>query len=127
PCRAGWRKTCSPGSASMAQRPSPRAQPIPAGFASPLQRRQPSRMRATARQAFIAAVGFGGGVPARLRPALLFLAFSVSAAMRPSVETLRTRFRIPRGAGILMHYAALAGLLGLLLWLLLPRAIAQTQ
>ena len=45
--------------------------------------------------------------------ALLFLAFIVSAAMRPSVEWLR-RHRIPRGAGIVLHYLAIAGLVALL-------------
>jgi len=47
--------------------------------------------------------------------ALLFLAFIVSAAMRPSVEWLRRR-GIPRGVGIVLHYLAVAGLLALLLW-----------
>jgi predicted PurR-regulated permease PerM len=91
-------------------------------------------MRATARQAFIAAVVFVGVVALalalwklRLLIALLFLAFIVAAAMRPSVDALRERYRIPRGAGILVHYAALAGLFGLLLWLVVPRAIDQIQ
>jgi predicted PurR-regulated permease PerM len=91
-------------------------------------------MRATAKQAFIAAVVFVGVVALalalwklRLLIALLFLAFIVAAAMRPSVEALRDRYRIPRGGGILLHYAALAGLLGLLLWLVVPRAIDQIQ
>jgi predicted PurR-regulated permease PerM len=57
---------------------------------------------------------------------LLFFAFTLSAAMRPSVEALQRR-GIPRGAGILLHYAALAGLLGLLLWAVVPRAINQVQ
>jgi predicted PurR-regulated permease PerM len=91
-------------------------------------------MRATAKQAFVAAVVFVGVVALalalwklRLLIALLFLAFIVAAAMRPSVEALRDRYRIPRGGGILLHYAALAGLLGLLLWLVVPRAIDQIQ
>jgi predicted PurR-regulated permease PerM len=62
----------------------------------------------------------------RLVIMLLFLAFTVAAAMRPSVDALYRR-RIPRGAGILLHYAALAGLLGLLLWTVVPRAIDQIQ
>jgi predicted PurR-regulated permease PerM len=91
-------------------------------------------MRATAKQAFVAAVVFVGVVAlalalwkVRLLIALLFLAFIVAAAMRPSVEALRDRYRIPRGGGILVHYAALAGLLALLLWLVVPRAIEQIQ
>ena len=58
--------------------------------------------------------------------ALLFLAFTVAAAMRPGVEALRRR-GIPRGAGVLLHYAALVSLLGLLLWAVVPRAIHQVQ
>src|SRR5919109_383007 len=91
-------------------------------------------MQATARQAFVAAAVFVGVVAValalwklRVLIALLFLAFIVEAAMRPSVDALRTRYRIPRGAGILVHYAALATLLGLLLWLVVPRAIDQIQ
>jgi predicted PurR-regulated permease PerM len=91
-------------------------------------------MRTTAKQAFVAAVVFVGVIALalalwklRVLIALLFLAFIVAAAMRPSVEALQTRYRIPRGAGILAHYAALAALLGLLLWLVVPRAIDQIQ
>jgi predicted PurR-regulated permease PerM len=57
---------------------------------------------------------------------LLFLAFTMAAAMRPSVDALYRR-RIPRGVGVLLHYAALAGLLGLLLWAVVPRAVDQAQ
>jgi predicted PurR-regulated permease PerM len=57
---------------------------------------------------------------------LLFFAFTVAAAMRPSVDALHRR-RIPRGAGILLHYAALAAILGLLLWAVVPRAVDQIQ
>src|SRR5215211_156513 len=91
-------------------------------------------MRATAKHAFVATVVVVGVVALalglwklRVLIALLFLAFIVAAAMRPSVDALRQRYRIPRGAGILVHYAALAGLLGLLLWLVVPRAIDQIQ
>jgi predicted PurR-regulated permease PerM len=58
--------------------------------------------------------------------ALLFLGFTIAAAMRPSVEALKRR-RIPRGVGIILHYAAFAVLLGLLLWAVVPRAITQVQ
>src|SRR5439155_22449344 len=58
--------------------------------------------------------------------ALLFLAFIIAAAMRPSVEWLR-RHRIPRGIGIGLHYLALAGIVGLLLWLVVPRAADQIE
>jgi predicted PurR-regulated permease PerM len=62
----------------------------------------------------------------RLVIALLFLAFIVAASMRPSVEALRRR-GLPRGAGIALHYLALAGLIGLLLWLVVPVAVDQVQ
>ena len=58
--------------------------------------------------------------------ALLFLAFIVAAAMRPSVEWLR-RHRIPRGAGIVLHYIAITGVVALLLWLVVPRAVDQIE
>jgi predicted PurR-regulated permease PerM len=58
--------------------------------------------------------------------ALLFVAFILSAAMRPGVEWLRER-RVPRGVGVLLHYAALLAVFGLLVWLIVPRAIAQVQ
>jgi predicted PurR-regulated permease PerM len=58
--------------------------------------------------------------------ALLFLAFIVAASMRPGVEALRRR-GLPRGAGIAAHYLVLAGLVGLLLWLVVPIAVDQVQ
>jgi len=58
--------------------------------------------------------------------ALLFFAFIVAAAIRPSVEWLR-RHRVPRGAGIIVHYLAVAGFVALLLWLLVPRAVSQVE
>jgi putative heme transporter len=62
----------------------------------------------------------------RVLIALLFLAFIVAAAMRPSIEWLRAR-RIPRGVGIGLHYLAIAALVGLLLWLVVPVAVDQVQ
>ena len=61
----------------------------------------------------------------RVLIALLFLAFIVTAAMRPSIEWLRAR-GIPRGVGIGVHYLAVATLLGLLLWLVVPIAGSET-
>lgn len=58
--------------------------------------------------------------------ALLFLAFIVAAAMRPGIETL-ARHRVPRGFGIAVHYGSLGGLVALLLWLAVPRAVDQVQ
>jgi predicted PurR-regulated permease PerM len=90
-------------------------------------------MQESARRAFLYAIVFVGVVALalalwklRVLIALLLLAFIVAAAMRPSVEALR-RYRVPRSAGILLHYAGLAALLGVLLWLVVPRAIDQIQ
>jgi predicted PurR-regulated permease PerM len=87
----------------------------------------------TARKAFVASAivlaVFAGALALwklKILLALLFLAFTIAAAMRPGVEALRRR-GIPRGAGILLHYAALFGLLGLVLWAVVPRAVNQVQ
>jgi predicted PurR-regulated permease PerM len=63
----------------------------------------------------------------RIVIALLFLGFIVSAAMRPGIDWLERRARLPRGAGLLLHYLVLAGLIGVVLWLFVPRAIDQVQ
>jgi predicted PurR-regulated permease PerM len=47
--------------------------------------------------------------------------------MRPGVEWLQRRARLPRGAGVLVHYVALAGIVALVLWVFVPRAIDQVQ
>ena len=90
-------------------------------------------MSETARRAFIVSLVAGSVLvialalwKLKILIALLFLAFIIAAAMRPGVEALR-RLRIPRGVGVLIHYAALLGLVGLLLWLVVPRAIDQVQ
>jgi predicted PurR-regulated permease PerM len=62
----------------------------------------------------------------RLVVALLFLAFTLAAAMRPGVESLHRR-GVPRVIGVAVHYAALLGLVGLFLWLIVPQAIDQVQ
>jgi predicted PurR-regulated permease PerM len=59
--------------------------------------------------------------------ALFFLGIIIAAAMRPGVEWLQRRARIPRGVGVLIHYAALFGLIALLLWLVVPSAVTQVQ
>ena len=90
-------------------------------------------MKDTARKAFVAAlIGVGVVVLAlalwklRIVIALLFLAFIIAAAMRPSVEWLGRR-RVPRGVAILAHYAVLLGLLALVLWTVVPRAVDQVD
>ena len=90
-------------------------------------------MQQTALRAVVAALVVLGVVVAALALwklkillALLFLAFTIGSAMRPGVEALRRR-GVPRAVGILLHYAALFGLLSLLLWAVVPRAVKQVQ
>jgi predicted PurR-regulated permease PerM len=90
-------------------------------------------MKLVAQRAFVATVVIGAVVVGALALwklkvliALLFLAFIIAAAMRPGVDAL-ARFRIPRVVGILIHYAILLGVIGLLLWAVVPRAIDQVQ
>lgn len=90
-------------------------------------------MRETARRAFIASVVIGGVVvlalalwKLKILISLIFLAFIIAAAMRPGIDALQRR-RVPRGLGILVHYAALTGLFALMLWLVVPRAVNQVQ
>ena len=88
-------------------------------------------MTETAKRAALATLVVGGIVvlalalwQLRLLAALLFFAFILAAAMRPTVETLR-RYGMPRVAGIGLHYLALLGLITGFLWAIVPRAIEQ--
>ena len=90
-------------------------------------------MKETALKAFVAALIVVAVVVSalalwklRIVIASVFLAFIIAAAMRPSVEWLR-RYGVPRGLGIIAHYAVLIGVLGLLLWAVVPRAIDQVD
>ena len=58
--------------------------------------------------------------------ALVFLGFVLAAAMRPGIDRLAS-WRIPRPAGLALHYLAIAGALALLLWLAVPRALDQVS
>ena len=58
--------------------------------------------------------------------ALVFLAFILAAALRPGIERL-ARTGIPRGVGLLIHYAVLIGLIAIALWIVVPRAVDQVQ
>jgi predicted PurR-regulated permease PerM len=87
----------------------------------------------TARRAAIATLVVGGIVVValalwelKLLVSLLFLAFIIAAAMRPGIDALHRR-RIPRAVGVGIHYAALAGLVALFLWAVVPRALSQVQ
>ena len=62
----------------------------------------------------------------RLLVSLIFVGIILAAAMRPGVEALH-RHRVPRGIGVLLHYAVLLGAIALLVWLLVPTALHQTQ
>jgi predicted PurR-regulated permease PerM len=55
---------------------------------------------------------------------LLFLAFTLAAAMRPGIDALK-RLGVPRGFGVLLHYAVLIGLVSLLIALVVPPTIDQ--
>jgi predicted PurR-regulated permease PerM len=88
-------------------------------------------MRETARTSFIAtvvAVAVVAGAFAlwqlKVLVALLLLAVVIASAMRPGVEWLHKR-RIPRPAGVALHYLGFLGAIGLLLWLVVPRALDQ--
>jgi len=88
-------------------------------------------MAETARRAFIATlvavsvVAFALALwKLRTIVGLLFLAFTISAAMRPGVDALH-RHRVPRALGVLLHYVVLAGIIAVLLWLVVPRALQQ--
>jgi predicted PurR-regulated permease PerM len=59
--------------------------------------------------------------------ALVFFGVIIAAAMRPGVEWLHLHARVPRGVGVALHYVALAGLLALVLWLFVPRAVSQVE
>src|SRR6476660_2350155 len=61
----------------------------------------------------------------RLLIALLFLGFVIASAMRPSVEGLHRRARVPRGVGVVIHYLGFLAAIGLLLYLVVPVAITQ--
>jgi predicted PurR-regulated permease PerM len=87
----------------------------------------------TARKSFVAttvAVAVVAGALAlwhlRVLVALLLLAFIIAAAMRPGIEALH-RHRIPRGLGVAIHYLGLLLAIGLLLWLIVPRALDQVE
>jgi predicted PurR-regulated permease PerM len=60
----------------------------------------------------------------RILIALIFLGFVLAAAMRPGIDAL-ARHRIPRPIGLALHYLAIAAVLALLLWLVVPPAVDQ--
>jgi predicted PurR-regulated permease PerM len=90
-------------------------------------------VKETAQRAAVATLVVGGILVAglavwelRLVVALLFLAFILAAAMRPTVDRMG-EWGIPRAAGIGLHYVVFIGLIGVFLWLVVPRAIDQVD
>ncbi len=61
----------------------------------------------------------------RIVIALLFLGFVIASAMRPSVEWLYRRARVPRSLGVVVHYLGFLAAIGLFLYLVVPVAITQ--
>jgi predicted PurR-regulated permease PerM len=104
------------------------------GFPASTRREKTLDMGSTAKRAAIATLVALSIVVAALALwkikvviALFFLGIIIAAAMRPGVEWLQRRARIPRGFGVLIHYVALFGVIALVLWLLVPSAIKQVQ
>jgi predicted PurR-regulated permease PerM len=62
----------------------------------------------------------------RLVITLMFLAVTIAAAMRPSVDWLAAR-RIPRVVGVLLHYLVLLALIALFLSFVVPELITQVE
>lgn len=62
----------------------------------------------------------------RIVVGLLFFAIVIASAMRPGVESLHRR-GIPRGLGVAVHYLVLAGVLAVLVWVAVPRALTQVE
>jgi predicted PurR-regulated permease PerM len=62
----------------------------------------------------------------RLVVALLFSAVIIAAAMRPGIEWL-ARHRVPRSAGLALHYIAFLGLIAVTLAFAVPRALDQVD
>src|SRR5215218_6621569 len=90
-------------------------------------------MAETARRTAVVTLVVGGIVvlavvlwKVKLLLAILFLGFILAAAIRPGIDAMRRR-GIPRGVGLAIHYLALAGLLALALWLVVPRALDQVD
>jgi predicted PurR-regulated permease PerM len=63
----------------------------------------------------------------RLIIALLFLGIVIASAMRPSVEWLHRRARVPRGIGVIIHYLGFLAAIALFLYLVVPTAITQVD
>lgn len=90
-------------------------------------------MKETAKRAALATLVVGSIVvlalalwQLRLVVALLFLAFILAAAMRPTIDRL-ARSGVPRAAGIGLHYLVFVGIVVAFLWAVVPRAVEQVD
>jgi predicted PurR-regulated permease PerM len=90
-------------------------------------------MTATARRAAIATLVAGGLIvlalalwKLRLVLALLFFALIIAAAMRPGIEWLAAH-RVPRAAGLALHYLTFLAIIAVGLSLAVPRALDQVN
>jgi predicted PurR-regulated permease PerM len=90
-------------------------------------------MKDTARRAAVATLAGGSIIvlalalwKLRLVLGLLFFALIFAAAMRPSIEWL-ARHRVPRAAGLALHYLALIGAIALALSYAVPAALHQVD
>lgn len=59
--------------------------------------------------------------------ALIFIGFVIASAMRPSVEWLHRRARMPRSLSVVLHYLVFFGAIALFLYLVIPVAITQVH
>jgi predicted PurR-regulated permease PerM len=62
----------------------------------------------------------------RILVALLFVGLILAAAMRPGVDALADK-GIPRAVAVLVHYAVLVLVIGVVLWFVVPTALHQVQ
>jgi len=90
-------------------------------------------MTETAKKAAVATLVGGGIVVAalalwklKLVLGLLFFAFILAAAMRPGIDWLERR-RVPRGAGLAVHYLLVLGVIAVGLAFAVPRALDQVN
>ena len=90
-------------------------------------------MAATAKRAAIATLVAGGIIMValalwklRLVVALLFSAMIIASAIRPSIDWL-ARHRVPRPAGLALHYLAVVGVIAVALAFAVPAALHQVN
>jgi predicted PurR-regulated permease PerM len=106
---------------------------VPAFAANATRREHGLTMADTARKAFVATLVAVAVIALSLAMwklkiviALVFLGLIIAAAMRPGIDWL-ARHRVPRPAGLAIHYLAVAGAIAVLLWIAVPRAIDQVD